>query len=85
MFQQNIKISSKHGLHTRPAAKFVKSAQKFFSEINITAHGKSANAKSLFKLQTLELSKGTIINISATGKDEKEAVSCLVNIITSLE
>ena len=46
-------IQSENGLHTRPTAQFVKSAKEFKSSITITANGKSASAKSLFKLQTL--------------------------------
>ena len=85
MFKQDIIISSEHGLHTRPAVKFVKSAQKFISDIQITVNGQSANAKSLFKIQTLQLSKGTTITLSAKGKDEKEAITYLVDIIKQLK
>ena len=51
MFQQEVTITAPNGLHTRPAAQFVKEAKGFTSEITVTSNGKSASAKSLFKLQ----------------------------------
>lgn len=72
-------------LHTRPAAEFVKAAKGFASDITVTSGGKSASAKSLFKLQTLGLTQGTTITISADGEDEQKAVDFLVDLIPTLE
>ncbi|WP_182091095.1 HPr family phosphocarrier protein, partial [Serratia sp. ME43] len=40
-------ITAPNGLHTRPAAQFVKEAKGFTSDITVTSNGKSASAKSL--------------------------------------
>ncbi|ANF16879.1 PTS sugar transporter [Buchnera aphidicola (Schlechtendalia chinensis)] len=85
MFQKEITITNPHGLHTRPAALFVKEAKKFVSEIHIISNGKSVNAKSLFKLQTLGLVKNSLITISASGEDEKIAVENLEKFIKKLK
>lgn len=85
MFQKEVIITASNGLHTRPATQFVKEAKNFYSEIVVIANGQQANAKSLFKLQTLGLSKGSKIIISANGIDEKLAVQCLVKFITELQ
>ena len=82
MFQNEIKITASHGLHTRPAAEFVKAAKKFTSDIYIIYNGKSINAKSLFKIQTLGLVKDSIITLSAEGEDEKKAIEHLSKIMT---
>ena len=66
MFQQEVTITAPNGLHTRPAAQFVKEAKGFTSEITVTSNGKSASAKSLFKLQTLGLTQGTFRLITFT-------------------
>ncbi len=60
MFQQEVTITAPNGLHTRPAAQFVKEAKGFTSEITVTSNGKSASAKSLFKLQTLGLTQAPL-------------------------
>lgn len=85
MFQKEIKITSPNGLHIRPAAQLVKTAQKFISDITITSKGKTANAKSLFKLQTLGLVCNSLIIVSAEGKDEKEAVEVLSKLMSKLK
>ncbi|WAI11837.1 MAG: HPr family phosphocarrier protein [Buchnera aphidicola (Macrosiphum albifrons)] len=85
MFQNQVKITAPHGLHTRPAAQFVKEAKKFTSEISIIYNGKSVNAKSLFKIQTLGLIRGSVITLSAEGEDEQQAIEHLSVIMTELE
>ncbi|TEA27346.1 phosphocarrier protein Hpr [Candidatus Schmidhempelia bombi] len=85
MFTQDVTITAPNGLHTRPAAQFVKEAKTFHSEITVTSDGKRASAKSLFKLQSLGLTQGTVITISAEGDDEQQAVKRLVKLIPELE
>ncbi|MGL5954154.1 MAG: HPr family phosphocarrier protein, partial [Providencia rustigianii] len=53
--------------------------------ITLSSGGKSASAKSLFKLQTLGLTQGTVVTISAEGEDEQQAVEFLVKLMGELE
>jgi phosphocarrier protein HPr len=85
MYQTEITITAPNGMDTRPAAQFVKEAKSFNSEITLVANGKSASAKSLFKLQALGLTSGTVVTISADGPDERAAVEHLVKLISELE
>ncbi|MFI4846863.1 MAG: HPr family phosphocarrier protein [Candidatus Makana argininalis] len=84
MYQKKIKINAENGIHTRPAAMLVIEAKKFISDITINSKGKVANAKSLFKLQSLDLSKNTTIEIIAEGKDEHKAINHLVKFILKI-
>jgi phosphocarrier protein HPr len=84
MYQKEVEITADNGLHTRPAAQFVKDAKGFEADITVTSNGKSANAKSLFKLQTLGLVKGTVITITAEGPQAEAAVDHLVALIPTL-
>lgn len=45
MFQQEVTITAPNGLHTRPAAQFVKEAKAFTSDITLSSGGKSTSAK----------------------------------------
>ena len=81
MYSKDVEITAPNGLHTRPAAQFVKEAKAFASDITMSFAGKSASAKSLFKLQTLALTQGTVITISAEGEDAEKAVEHLVALI----
>lgn len=85
MYQQEVTITAPNGLHTRPEAQFVKEAKTFASDITLTSGGKSASAKSLFKLQTLGLTQGTVVTIAAEGEDEQKAVEHLVKLMGELE
>lgn len=85
MFKQEVTITAPNGLHTRPAAQFVKEAKTFSSDITVSLSGKKASAKSLFKLQTLGLAKGSKVTIEAQGADEQKAVEHLVKLMNDLE
>ena len=85
MFEKSVVITAENGLHTRPAAQFVKEAKEFQSDITVLSDGKSASAKSLFKLQTLGLTKGTTVTIQAEGSDAEQAVEKLVTLMAELE
>jgi Phosphotransferase System HPr (HPr) Family len=84
MYQQNVVITTPNGIHTRPAARLVEYAKSFESYITITSKDKSSNAKRFFGLQTLDLSKGCSLTITAEGVDEKKAVDQLVDFIKNL-
>ncbi|QJC33054.1 HPr family phosphocarrier protein [Enterobacteriaceae endosymbiont of Donacia semicuprea] len=84
MLEKEIIINNNNGFHTRPAALFVKEAKNFVSNITITSNGRTVNAKSLFKIQTLGLTKGTLIILKVSGKDEKNAIEHLIKIIQKL-
>ncbi|ODQ00910.1 MULTISPECIES: HPr family phosphocarrier protein [Salinivibrio] len=85
MYKKQVEITAENGLHTRPAAQFVKDAKAYDADITVESNGKSASAKSLFKLQTLGLTKGTMVTISAEGAQAQEAVDHLVKLMGELE
>ncbi|KKA46261.1 MULTISPECIES: phosphocarrier protein Hpr [Salinivibrio] len=85
MYQKQVEITAENGLHTRPAAQFVKEAKSYDADITVESNGKSASAKSLFKLQTLGLTKGTKVTISAEGAQAQQAVDHLVKLMDELE
>ncbi|GAA4882414.1 HPr family phosphocarrier protein [Ferrimonas pelagia] len=84
MYQRLVTITCPHGLHTRPAAVLVKAAQQFPCDITIVSHGRQASAKSLFRLQTLNLRLGTELAICAEGEQAEQAVTTLAQLLTEL-
>jgi phosphocarrier protein HPr len=77
MTSNDVTLQDEAGLHARPAAQFVKMANRFSSTITVQAGEKTANAKSIMKVLQLGARKGTTITISAEGADEAEAVAAL--------
>lgn len=85
MYEKKIVITGKIGLHARPASDFVKTAKKFTSQITVTCGESEADAKSIIAVLALGAGEGKEITISATGPDEKEAVSALTAVIKHAE
>ncbi|WP_331766659.1 HPr family phosphocarrier protein [Embleya sp. NBC_00896] len=83
--QQNVVVESINGLHTRPLSMVVKEAKGYGSDITFTVDGRTADAKSLLKLQTLGLTLGKEIVIDARGEDSATAVQALVSLIRSIK
>ena len=68
-------------MHARAAAKFVRIASGFQSEIMIHLGNREVNGKSIMGIMMLAAGKGTEINIITIGPDENEAMSSLEDLI----
>lgn len=82
----NLKITVDHpaGLHARPAALFVQTANKYSSGItvqNTTKESPVTNAKSILSVLTLGVMQGHEIEIIADGEDSQEAIAALEDLI----
>lgn len=76
-------INNLHGLHARPATKFVQTVGKFLSHVtvkNITKNKGPVNARSLNKLVALEIVYENQILILAYGNDAKEVITALTQL-----
>lgn len=79
MVKKKIEVINKLGLHARAAAKLVKLASSFESEIQISREDenfdkKTVNAKSIMGVMMLAASKGTTVTFQAVGSDMQVAV-----------
>ena len=72
---------NKLGIHARPAALFVKTANRFRSEIFIEKDGEQINGKSIMGLLMLAAGPGSKLTLHAEGADAPEAVGELENLI----
>lgn len=81
MQARDITIINKLGLHARAAAKFVQTASKFESEINISHKGKEVSGKSIMGVMMLAAGKGSEIHVMTDGKDENEALDSIEALI----
>lgn len=81
MQAKTIIIINKLGLHARAAAKFVQTASAFQSEITVTSSNREVSGKSIMGIMMLAAGKGKEISITTIGKDEKEAMNALTELI----
>ena len=83
MFSKEVTVNNQVGLHARPATFFIQKANEFRSTITVEKENRKVNAKSLLGVLSLGITKGTVINISAEGSDEEEAVNALCTLVAS--
>ncbi|QIK36937.1 HPr family phosphocarrier protein [Caldichromatium japonicum] len=81
MIRKELEIINKLGLHARAAAKLVKCADSFASEIRVTRGEQSVNGKSIMGLMMLAASQGTRIIVETDGTDEQEALAAIEQLI----
>ena len=74
-------IRDRLGLHARAAAKFVRIASGFQSEIMIHLGSHKVSGKSIMGIMNLAAGKGTEISLVTVGPDENEAMTALENLI----
>jgi phosphocarrier protein len=68
------------GLHARAAARFVKLASTFRSQIRVTRGSRTTDGKSILGLLLLAAARGATLGISAEGPDEQAAVDALCSL-----
>jgi len=78
-----ITVTVRHrvGLHARPAALFVQTAQKFHSDIRVRYGDREASAKSILGVLALGVGQGAAITIRAEGEDAGAALDALQALI----
>jgi len=81
MVEKDFEIQNELGLHARPAALFVKTANSFKADIIVEKEGRKVNGKSIMGIMMLAAAKGTAIKIRAKGKDANEAMGALQELI----
>lgn len=69
------------GLHARAAARFVRTAAQYRSEVTVTKDDTTTDGKSILGILFLAASVGSEIVITASGEDEREALSALVRLV----
>ncbi len=84
--QVTLTLRNLHGLHARPAARFVQLTSTFSADIRVRkegAAGKPVSARSLNRLATLGAVQGDRIIIQAQGPDAQRALKALTELVES--
>jgi phosphocarrier protein HPr len=67
-------VSNKLGIHARPAAMFVKTANRFSCDIFVEKDGEKVNGKSIMGLMMLAAGPGSKVTVHAQGHDAQQAL-----------
>jgi len=68
-------VINKLGIHARPAALFVKTANRFECDIFVEKDGEKVNGKSIMGLMMLAAGPGSRLIVEADGTDAAKAVA----------
>ena len=77
MVTRQVTVVNALGLHARAAARFVKVASRFRSQIRVTRGQHTMDGKSILGLLLLAAARGSELTIAADGPDEADAVEAL--------
>ena len=83
MHTQKITVTQPEGLHARPAAQFVKLANRFQSTVKVRHKGREANGKSIMAVMSLCASAGAEVELDVQGNDAEQARAELTTFLGS--
>jgi phosphocarrier protein len=75
-------LLNRYGMHVRPAGLFAKVASRFDADITVEKDGVEVSGKSIMALMTLEATCGTVLKVTASGKQAKEALDELEALVS---
>jgi phosphocarrier protein len=72
--QRELVVINKLGIHARPAALFVKAANRFSSSVLVDKDGDQINGKSIMGLMMLAAGPGSKLLVTCEGEDCQQAL-----------
>jgi phosphocarrier protein HPr len=81
LMTKEFQVINKLGIHARPAALFVKTANRFQCDIFVEKDGEKVNGKSIMGLMMLAAGPGTILTVHAQGADASKALAEIESLI----
>lgn len=83
MKSSQVLVRWQQGIHLRAAVDVVRRSQGFKSDILLKFGGKVADAKSILSILILCAAMGSLLDVEATGPDEREALQALENVFAA--
>ena len=80
MVEKTVTIKNRAGIHARPAALLVQTANRFSSQIYLEKDGEKINGKSIMGILTLAATYNSPIKIIADGTDEQQALQTICRL-----
>jgi phosphocarrier protein HPr len=80
---RELPITNQRGLHARASAKFVKCAEQFKADIQVSRDGHTVPGTSIMGLMMLGAAQGTTITVNAKGPDANAALDALAQLVAA--
>ncbi len=78
--EKTLVVKNKQGIHARPAAMIVKTANKYEAEVYVEKDGEQVNGKSIMGLMMLAAANGTHLKFVAVGEQGAELLKELEDL-----
>ena len=82
MAQASLELVNRLGLHARAASKLTKLCNQFNSDIVFDKNGQKADGRNIMAIMLLAAGKGTVLEVSATGADDEQALTAVAQLFT---
>jgi multiphosphoryl transfer protein len=79
---RRVRVALEHGIHARPAAQIVSALKPLGGEVELVAHGRTANARSTVALMKLGVRKGDQVEVRAVSRDAASAIDAVAAVLS---
>lgn len=85
MLERDVLVCNRLGLHARAAARLVRTASRFDSDVRLERADRSAtaDAKSILSVLLLAAARGTRLRLTATGVDAESAIDAISELFAT--
>jgi phosphocarrier protein HPr len=81
IFETEVEVKNKDGLHMRPAMQFVDIANQFESDVIVSNDENEVDGKSIMQMSMLAATCGSKLKIKAEGPDAQEVIDALRKLV----
>ncbi|MET1413242.1 HPr family phosphocarrier protein [Roseibium sp. HPY-6] len=83
LFEKDLTIVNRRGLHARASAKLVKLVETFEADVNVSKDGQTVGGTSIMGLMMLAASPGCCIRVCVSGEDAEAALDAISDLVES--
>ncbi|MFV0625995.1 MAG: HPr family phosphocarrier protein [Alphaproteobacteria bacterium] len=76
-----LEVKNQKGIHARAAAAFVKTVENFDADVEVSRIGQTVGGCSIMGLMMLAASKGTTVEVSASGNQAHEVIKAITELM----
>jgi phosphocarrier protein len=81
VYEADLEIKNREGLHMRPAMRFVDIANRFDSDIAVSNGQTKVDGKSIMQVSMLAATCGTKLKVRAEGRDARQVIDALRELV----
>lgn len=81
LFEKDLTIVNRRGLHARASAKLVKLVETFQADVTVSKDGQTVGGTSIMGLMMLAASPGCCIKVQVSGEEAQAALDAITDLV----